>query len=121
MITFGIRKARNGKKGRGWPYKFPRGTKVIKNFEGNHLGISRLYWKDFTITAEHLDRFLLANIGRPVSKVYSEFLERCDSSIYNPKEIFFRMFHKKEEVVSRWWGGFYITNGIINYKRKRKK
>lgn len=72
-----------------------------------------------TITAENLERFLLANVGRPVNKVYSEFLKRCDSTVQDPKYEFFREFEKKEDISPRW-GGFYITNGIINYKRRKK-
>ena len=119
MITFGTRGARNGKKGRGWP-KFLRGTKRMKTFEGTHMPMRRLYgWRDCKITAEKVKRFLLANVGRPVDKVYSEFLKRCDSTIQDPKYEFFSRIEKKETIIPRW-GGFYISNGILNYKKRKK-
>lgn len=119
MITFKARKNRNGRKSRGWS-KFPRGTKRIKNFEGTYVRMRYPYWYGYgTITTENLKRFLLANVGRPVNKVYSEFLKRCDSSVYDPKYKFFRRLKKKEEIDSRW-GGFYVTNGILNYKKRKK-
>lgn len=119
MIRFKTRKDRNGRKSRSWP-KFPRNTKRIRNFEGTHVRMKYPYWSGWiTVTAENLDRFLLANVGRPVDKVYSEFLKRCSSSIQDPKREFFREFDEKEDIIPRW-GGFYITNGIINYKKRRK-
>lgn len=119
MIRFKTRRAGSGKRGRIC-HKFPRGTKLFKNFDGTHLRMRYYYgWRGPYVTAENLDRFLLANVGRPVDKVYSEFLKRCDSSIQDPKHEFFGEFEKKEDIIPRW-GGFYITNGIINYKKRRK-
>lgn len=118
MIKFGTRKAGNGKKSRGHN-KFSRGTKAMKNFEGSRLSMRVGKWAEISIRAEHMRRFLLSNIGRPVDKVFSEFLKRCDKSIYNPRETFYDWIKKKEDIGSR--GGFYVTNGILNYKRKEKK
>lgn len=101
---------------KGW--KAHRGTKFIKNFEGNHLPMRRfrsivMYWD-----LEKLDRFLRANIGKPINKVFSEYLKRCESSVTKPKEFFFRYIQKKEDIGR--FGGFYITNGILNYKKRVK-
>lgn len=119
MLRFGTRRGSNGKKSRSIT-KFPRGAKVLKNYEGTHLPMRKLFgWEEgYMVTAEKMKRFLLSNVGRPVDKVYSEFLKRCDKTITNPKETFFEWIKKKDEL--DYWGGFYITNGILNYKKKRK-
>lgn len=119
MIRFGKRKAGNGKRSRTWA-KFPRGRKRVKNFNATHARMRAFYgWGECTITADHVDRFLLANIGKPVDQVFTKFLERCDSTIEDPKKIFFGEIEKKEEIIPRW-GGFYVTNGILNYKKRKK-
>lgn len=118
MIKFGTRRAGNGRKSRTH-IKFPRGAKKVKNFEGTRLGMRVNRWVEPSITARHVRRFLLSNIGRLVDKVFSEFIKRCDKSIYNPKEIFYSYIEKKEEIDPRW-GGFYVTNGILNYKKKKE-
>jgi hypothetical protein len=68
-----------------------------------------------------IERFLKVNIGRPVNKVYSEFLERCDKStrLYNLRRIFYRYIEEKEDI--GWQGGFYVTNGILNYKKRTSR
>lgn len=119
MIKFGTRKQGNGKRSRGHN-KFSRGTKVMKNFEGSKLSMRIGKWTEISIRAEHLFRFLHSNIRRPVDKVFSEFVARCDKSIYNPKETFYSWIEKKEEIDPRW-GGFYVTNGILNYKKRKRE
>lgn len=119
MIKFGTRKQGNGKRSRGHN-KFSRGTKAMKNFEGSKLSMRVGKWTEISIRAEHLFRFLHSNIGRPVDKVFSEFIARCDKSIYNPKETFYDWIEKKEEIDPRW-GGFYVTNGILNYKKRKRE
>lgn len=115
MIKFGTRKQGNGKRGREHT-KFYRGTKMLKNFEGSKLGMRINKWPEISIRAKHLFRFLHSNIGRPVDKVFSEFVARCDKSIYNPKETFYVWIKEKEDITR--FGGFYITNGILNYKKR---
>lgn len=68
-----------------------------------------------------IERFLKVNIGRPVNKVYSEFLKRCDKSTksYNLKKIFYDHIKEKEDIT--WYGGFYVTNGILNYKKRTSR
>lgn len=55
------------------------------------------------------------------NKVYSEFLERCDKStrLYNLRRIFYRYIEEKEDI--GWQGGFYVTNGILNYKKRTSR
>ena len=118
MITFGRRKSGNGRKSRSQP-KFIRGTKFLKNFEGHKLPMKRMQgWTHISISAEKIERFLLSNIGRPVNNVYSDFLTRCAPTIHNPYDTFFRNISKKEDIGR--WGGFYITNGTLNYKKRKK-
>lgn len=108
------------RKGRGYN-SFGRGTKKFKNFEGNHLPNSRkVGWSHITYTSGKMFRYLISNVGRPIDKVFSEFLERCESSMFNAKDYFFSYIEKKEEV-SSYWGGFYVTNGILNYKKRRRQ
>ena len=121
MIEFGLKRATNGKKSR-FLKKFPR--KRILNrgdekaafwFRSNWIDDNYRYFKD------NLDKFLKSNVGRPVDKVFSEFLDRCNKSakVYNLRKWFYDMFEEKPEI--GWSGGFYITNGILNYKRRTKK
>lgn len=117
MIRFGTRKVGKGKKSRY--YAFPRGSKRMKNFEGTHLSMRVGKRLNVKVQAENIPRFLRANVGRPIDKVFSEFLERCDKTITNPKETFFKWIEKKDEL--DYWGGFYVTNSILNYKKKKRK
>jgi hypothetical protein len=121
MIEFGLKRATNGKRSR-WSKKFPR--KRILNrgdekaafwFRSNWIDDNYRYFKD------NLDKFLKSNVGRPVDKVFSEFLDRCNKSakVYNLRKWFYDMFEEKSEI--GWSGGFYITNGILNYKKRTKK
>lgn len=120
-LTFSLKKAHGGKRGR-WSKKFPRkkiftrrGEKAAYWFRNN--------WIDDSYTYLHGDihKFLLANIGRPVDKVFSEFLKRCDKTAhkYNLKYRFYDYFEEKSEI--DYHGGFYLTNGIVNYKKPTKK
>lgn len=112
MITFKKKKDRRYN-------AFSRGTKKFKRFEGNHLSMSKgmgpcyLSW-----TTGNMRRFLLSNVGRPVDKVFSKYLERCEPSVYDAKKRFFSYIEEKKDVFYR--GGFYVTNGILNYSRKHK-
>lgn len=121
MIEFGLERATNGKKS-GFLKKFPR--KRILNrgdertafwFRSNWIDDNCRYFKG------NLDKFLKSNVGRPVDKVFSEFLDRCDKSakVYNLRKLFHDMFEEKSEI--GWSGGFHITNGILNYKKRTKK
>lgn len=122
MIEFGLKKrATNGKKSR-FLKKFPRkrilhrgDEKAASWFRNNWIDDNYIYFKG------NLGRFLKSNVGRPVDKVFSEFLDRCNksASVYNLRKWFYDMFKEKSEI--GWSGGFYITNGILNYKKRTKK
>lgn len=120
MIEFGTKLAGNGKKSRRYR-KFPR--KRINKVGEKVAGWFKTNWDDdkFPYFSGDLHRFLLANVGRPVNKVFSEFLKKCRISAerYNPKTRFYRMFQEKENI--DYHGGFYLSNGIINYKKRKKK
>lgn len=98
-------------RGRGtkWHHKTPR-SRI------NRLSGDRAKW-----AFNGIERFLEVNISRPVNKVYSEFLERCDKSTksYNLKKIFYDHIEEKENIT--WYGGFYVTNGILNYKKRTSR
>ena len=121
MIEFGLKRARNGKKSRCLR-KFPRkrilhrgDEKVAFWFRSNWIEDNYRYFNG------NLDKFLMSNVGRPVDKVFSEFLDRCNKSanVYNLRKWFYGMFEEKSEI--GWLGGFYITNGILNYKKRTNK
>ena len=122
MIEFGLKKrATNGKKSR-FLKKSPRkrilhrgDEKAASWFRNNWIDDNYIYFKG------NLGRFLKSNVGRPVDKVFSEFLDRCNksASVYNLRKWFYDMFKEKSEI--DWSGGFYITNGILNYKKRTKK
>lgn len=109
MITFKVRRCGNGKRSRGFP-KFVRGTKKFKNFEGSHMRMRGLYGGIGIVhVAEYLEKFLLANVGKPIDKVYSEFLKRCGKSVrrYNLKREFYRSIQKMESLTIRREEGIY--------------
>lgn len=119
MIEFGTKRSGGGKKSR-LHKKFPR--KKIDKVGEKVAGWFRSNWDDgsYPYFSGNLRKFLLSNVGRPVDKVFSEFLGRCRTSAkrYNLRHEFYSIFEEKEDI--GYWGGFYLTNGIINYKKKRK-
>lgn len=67
-----------------------------------------------------LKKFLKANIGRPIDKVFSEFL--IEAKKFNQKENLKELFYyfinygvSKEELDKP--KEFYLSNGILNYKK----
>lgn len=114
-------------KGSKWNKRTPRTR--IKNHGGDRAaykeaGWFKHNWKDTgrgQWAFKSIIRFLKANIGRPIDKVFSEFLERCGKSMasYNLKDWFYSYIEEKEKLT--WSGGFYITNGILNYKKRTKR
>lgn len=110
-----------------WSKKYPRAR--INNKGGDRkatiaAGWHKNNWNDdatYNIPSKLIEKFLMANIGRPVDKVFSEFLEKCDSKLrksYPLKKEFYSYIEKKEDI--KWYGGFYVTNGILNYKKRVK-
>lgn len=120
MIEFGTKRSSNGKKSRIHK-KFPR-KRILNRRDEKYCNWYPNNWDEDNYPYFHgnLTKFLMANIGRPVDKVFSEFLSRCRTSAkrYNLKQKFYDQFKKKEDIT--YWGGFYLTNGIINYKKRTK-
>lgn len=121
MIEFTINRNRSGKKSR-WAKKYPR-KRILKRGSEKAAGWCSHNWLDDNYHHFHgdLHKFLLKNVGRPVDKVFSEFLQRCRKGTekYNLKGLFYDMFKEKEDIDYR--GGFYLSNGIINYKKRNKR
>lgn len=115
-------------KGRGtkWHHRTPRaginrpGGDRVAYKEANRF---KNNWEDDRAkwAFNGIERFLKVNIGRPVNKVFSEFLERCDkpAKSYNLKKIFYDHIKEKEDIT--WYGGFYVTNGIPDYKKRTSR
>lgn len=120
MIEFGVKRASKGKRSR-WSKKFPR-KKILHKGDEKYCNWYPDNWNEDNYPYFHgnLTKFLISNIGRPVDKVFSKFLSRCrkSASRYNLKQEFYDMFEKKEDI--NYTGGFYLTNGIINYKKRSK-
>lgn len=120
MIEFTFNRSRSGKKSR-WAKKYPR-KRILKRGNEKAAGWYPNNWYDdgYSYFSRDLDKFLLANIGRPVDKVFSEFLKRCrrGTEKFNLRGEFYDMFEEKGNI--DYHGGFYLSNGIINYKKRRK-
>ena len=120
MIEFEKHKSSSYK----WSKKFPRAkinhhggdrkaAKVVGWYMGN--------WNDDIFQSCNynlLTKFLKANLGKPVNKVYTDFLRRCKKSMKSEdlKEFFYRDFHEKDYDEAGDY--FYVSNGILNYKKK---
>ena len=69
--------------------------------------------------------FLMARVGRPVNNVFSEFVVEMKKHEQNRpiKEIFDSFLDYEEERMKgyEWASGFYVTNGILNYKKYPRK
>lgn len=121
MIEFGVKRSSKGKRSR-WSKKFPR-KKILHRGDEKYCNWYPNNWDEDNYPYFHgnLTKFLISNIGRPVDKVFSEFLSRCrkSASRYNLKQEFYDMFEKKEDI--DYTGGFYLTNGIVNYRKRTKK
>lgn len=96
MIEFGTKRSGGGKKSR-LHKKFPR--KKIDKVGEKVAGWFRSNWDDdsYPYFSGNLRKFLLSNVGRPVDKVFSEFLGRCRTSAkrYNLRHEFYSMFEEK--------------------------
>lgn len=123
-LEFKRKKSHNTK----WSRKYPRAR--INNKGGDRKAAIEAGWYKFNWNDDHFNtfnhkliiRFLKANVGRPVNKVFSEFLDKCDSKLrksYPLKEEFYWHIEKKEDI--DYLGGFYVSNGILNYKKSCSK
>lgn len=63
-------------------------------------------------------KFLMSRIGKPVDKVYSEFLTEVKkfSQNENLKELFDSLINYERDKYRGYSEGFYISNGILNYR-----
>lgn len=98
-------------------HKFKDINTIPKNLK--EWGYCKHNWNDddYTYLNGNIKKFLMHNLGKPINKVFSKFLQRCHKlGRFNPKEEFYSWIQKKEEI-SKWYGGFYLTNGILNYKK----
>lgn len=123
-LEFKRKKSHNTK----WSRKYPRAR--INNKGGDRKAAIEAGWYKFNWNDDHFNtfnhkliiRFLKANVGRPINKVFSEFLDKCDSKLrksYPLKEEFYHHIEKKEDI--DYLGGFYVSNGILNYKKSCSK
>lgn len=123
-IEFKRKKSHSSK----WSKKYPRAR--INNKGGDRKAAIAAGWYKFNWNDDHFNffnsklviKFLKTNVGRPINKIFSEFLDKCDSKLrksYPLKEEFYHHIKKKEDI--DWHGGFYISNGILNYKKPYSK
>lgn len=77
MIEFTLNRNKNGKKSR-WSKKYPR-KRILKRGSEKAAGWYFHNWldDDYHHFRGDLHKFLLKNVGRPVDKVFSEFLQSC--------------------------------------------
>lgn len=123
-LTFGLK--RSSTKSKRTHKKFPRckfkdPTAIPRNLK--ELGYCKHNWNDddYTYLNGDIKKFLKFHIGHPINKVFSKFLSRCNNlGRFNPKEEFYSFIQNKEDIDSQR-GGFYVTNGILNYKKPVKK
>lgn len=102
-------------------YKFKDFTAIPRNLK--EWGYCKHNWNDddYTYLNGDIEKFLKCHIGHPINKVFSKFLSRCNNlSKFNPKEEFYSFIQNKEDINSQR-GGFYVTNGILNYQEPIKK
>lgn len=124
MLIFNLK--RSSTKSKRTHKKFPRHKfKDINTISRNlkEWGYCKHNWNDddYTFLNGNIKKFLIHNLGRPINKVFSKFLTRCNKlGKFNPKEEFYSWIQKKENI-NKWLGGFYLTNGILNYKKPIKK
>ena len=123
-LTFGLKRSSTKSKRthKKFPrYKFKDFTAIPRNLK--EWGYCKHNWNDddYTYLNGDIEKFLKCHIGHSVNKVFSKFLSRCNNlSKFNPKEEFYSFIQNKEDISSQR-GGFYITNGILNYKKPVKR
>ena len=117
MIEFGLKHSHSS----GWKKKFPR--KKINELDPTHLsihghfklGYDRNYGKGYLSRAD-LIKFLKANIGKNIDKVFSVYIKRAKNFKHyrNLKEVFFNMF---KESRYRLYFGIDKQNRIIKLEK----
>ena len=121
MLEFELKRGKRGKRSR-WSKKYPR-KRISHRGDEKYTHWFPYNWADdkYTYLCGDIEKFLMANLFRPVDKVFSEFLQRCrkGTEIYNLREKFYNMFKNKEDI--KYGGGFYLSNGIINFKKGKSR
>lgn len=88
------------------------------------------YWGQTSRGSVHIPyskirKFLMTRVGRPVDKVYSEFLQEGSryAQTRSLQEIFDGFIHQRDNYADRGLklGGFYVSDGILNYKASKKR
>lgn len=108
--------------GKGYNRKFRRAA--INRNDSGHLSmracLDRRYFNYKGVPYKEIKGFLKARTGRPVDKVFSEFLSemRKHRRNYDPQQVFHQIVSADGHSCRH---GFYVTNGILNYERKRKR
>lgn len=131
-IELRMSKYRNGRKSR--LYKKTKRASMNK-IDATHLPMRVQsdkggYWGQTSRGLVHIPyskirKFLMARVGRPVDKVYSEFLQEGSkyAQIRNLQEVFNEFIHQRDNYANRGLklGGFYVSNDILNYKASKKR
>ena len=122
MLEFNLSKSSH-KRSRTYK-KFPR-YKLKEDSTPLNLkewGFCKNNWNDddYTYVKGNIKKFLMHNIGKPFEKVYSKFLKRWKAgNRYNPREELYS-YIKNKESISSYLGGFYLTDGILNYLKPQQ-
>lgn len=123
MLNFGLKHRHSS----GWHKKFPR--RKIEHEDPKHLGMHqhlrlRNEWfegRQGYLSTNEIRKFLEANLGKNVDKVFSEFIKRAKRYKHdsNLKERFFREFNPNH----RYYGEFDLDsqNRIIRRKKSAIK
>lgn len=108
--------------GKGYNKKFRRA--VTNRTESGHLPMRAFldggYFPYRGVPYKEIRGFLKARAGKPVDKVFSEFLTEMGKhrKNYSSKQVFYRIVYGNARHCGQ---NFYVTNGILNYGRRRKK
>lgn len=68
------------------------------------------------ITTFKVEKFLMSRLGRPVDKIFSEFVKEAKKhNLKRPiKDLFFNTLRRYDN----YGYGFYISNGILNFRKR---
>lgn len=107
-LYFKIKRYGRGRKSRVYK-KFRRC--ILKDWEKGNKEIKASEWdkSDRTLQWSPIKKFLISNIGKPIDKVYSEFLKRWRADKYNPSEEF--------DTTIKYFN-MEVVNGILKRKKE---
>ena len=126
-IKLKLEKHRNGRSSRVFK-KTRRG--FLKKVESSHLPMKVHSYSSYAepfndrvyLSYSKIYKFLKARIGKPVDKIYSEFLveARKYKQVEDLKELFQSFINQTEQAACRGYergGLFYVSNGILNLSK----